>query len=192
MRSFWLLSTAALIVSAVPAQADQTRDALAEFAKCSAVTVVIERLQCYDNAAVAAKMALAAPPGAAQQQASVETDADGDDEGGGVLSWFGLSSGGKPARKAEEFGRPPARAEGPKEITEISSRITKITRNPLGGAIFTLENGQVWTQISGDTTEVRDLSPTEDGGVKIERSFFGSYSLVFDERKGLIKVRRTK
>jgi hypothetical protein len=187
MRSFWLLSATALIAIG-PARADQARDALAEFAKCSAVSAVIERLQCYDNAAAAAKMALAAPPGAAQQ-ASVQNDKE--DEGGGVLSWFGLSQE-KPATRPEDFGRPPARAEGPKEIEGISSRVTRIAHNGSGHAIFTLENGQVWSQVDGDSTEVRDAREGENLDVTIEKSMFGSYSLTFKERKGLIKVRRTK
>jgi hypothetical protein len=182
MRIFWLLSAAALTV--LPAQADPARDALSEFAKCSAVTVVIERLQCYDNAAVGARLALSAPP-AVQQQAAVETE----ESGGGVLSWFGLSDS-KPAKKAEDFGRPPPRADEPKEVTQIAGRVSKFSRTGLGRAIFTLDNGQVWTQIEGDTIEVRDAKPGDE--VTVEKAFFGSYSLVFKERKGLIKVRRTK
>lgn len=182
MRFFWVLSAA--VLSVVPAQADPAREALADFARCSGITSVIERLQCYDNAAVAAKMALAAPP-AAQQQAAVQTE----EEGGGMLSWFGLSDS-KPAKKAEDFGRPPPRADEPKEVTEISGRVSKFSRTGLGKAIFTLDNGQVWTQIEGDTIEVRDASPGDE--VTVEKAFFGSYSLVFKERKGLIKVRRTK
>jgi hypothetical protein len=183
MRFFWLVSAAALTV--LPAQADPAQDALSDFAKCSAIGAVIERLQCYDNAAVAAKMALAAPP-ATQQQASVETE---EESGGGVLSWFGLSDS-KPAKKAEDFGRPPPRADQPKEVTEISASVSKFSRTGLGRAVFTLDNGQVWTQIEGDTIEVRDAHPGDE--VTVEKAFFGSYSLIFKERKGLIKVRRTK
>ena len=187
MRTFWLLSAAALL-AVVPAKADQTRDALAEFAKCSSIGAVIERLQCYDNAAAAAKMALAAPPGAAQQ-ASVE--AESEDEGGGMLSWFGLGAS-KPVKRAADFGRPPQPVEGPKEITELSAHVTKMSRTALGRAIFTLDNGQVWTQVEGDNAEVRDISDGDNLSVTIEKAMFGSYSLTFAERKGLVKVRRTK
>lgn len=183
MRIFWLVSAALLIVA--PAHADQTREALSEFAKCSSIPSVIERLQCYDNAAVSAKMALALPP-SAQQQASIQTQ---EDEGGGVLSWFGLSDS-KPTKKPEDFGRPPPRADEPKEVTQISARVSKFSRTGLGRAIFTLDNGQVWTQIEGDSFEVRDAHDGDE--VTVEKAFFGSYSLVFKERKGLIKVRRTK
>jgi hypothetical protein len=187
MRIFWLVSAAVLTV--IPAQADPARDALSEFAKCSSITAVIERLQCYDNAAVAAKMALAAP--LAQQQAAVETEEE-EESSGGVLNWFGLSES-KPVKKAEDFGRPPPqRSDAPKEIQEISSRLAKFSRNARGGAVFTLENGQVWSQIEGDTTNVRDPREGEVLDVTVEKSFFGSYSLTFKQRNGLVKVRRTK
>ena len=116
MRIFWLVSAA--VLSVVPAQADPAREALSEFAKCSSVSAVIERLQCYDNAAVAAKMALAAPP-SAQQQASIQTEEE--ESSGGVLQWFGLSEN-KPVKKAEDFGRPPPRADEPKEVTNQEHR----------------------------------------------------------------------
>ncbi|MEQ1867695.1 MAG: hypothetical protein HOP13_08345 [Alphaproteobacteria bacterium] len=183
MRFFWLVS--AVVLTVLPAYADPSGEALSEFAKCSSISAVIERLQCYDNAAVAAKMALAAPP-SAQQQASVQT---GEEESGGVLQWFGLSDN-KSAKKAEDFGRPPPRADEPKEVTEIAASVSKFGRTSLGRAIFTLDNGQVWTQIEGDMTEVRDAKTGDE--VTVEKAFFGSYSLVFKERKGLIKVRRTK
>lgn len=184
MRIFWLVSAA--VLSVVPAQADPGREALSEFAKCSSVSAVIERLQCYDNAAVAAKMALAAPP-SAQQQASIQTEEE--ESSGGVLQWFGLSEN-KPVKKAEDFGRPPPRADEPKEVTKIAASVSKFSRTGLGRAIFKLDNGQVWTQIEGDTIEVKDAKPGDE--VTVEKAFFGSYSLIFKERKGLIKVRRTK
>ena len=183
MRIFWLVS--AVVLTAASAHADPAREALADFAKCSGITAVIERLQCYDNAAVAAKMALASPPGA-QQQAAVQTE---EEESGGVMQWFGLSDS-KPARKAEDFGRPPPPPDAPKEVTEIGARVSKFSRTALGRAIFTLDNGQVWTQIEGDSYEVRDAKPGDE--VTVEKAFMGSYSLIFKERKGLIKVRRTK
>jgi hypothetical protein len=180
VRIFWLVSAVALTV--FPAQASPARDALTAVSKCADIAAASERLQCYDNAAAAAKTLLASQP-AAQQQAGAEED------GGGVLAWFGLSET-KPVKKPEDFGRPPPRADEPKEITEISARVTKFSRTGLGRAVFTLDNGQVWTQVAGDTTEVRDAKSGDE--VTVEKAFMGSYSLIFKERKGLIKVRRTK
>lgn len=187
MRIFWLLATTALI--AVPAHADPARDALTRIAKCADIAGAVERLQCYDEAAAEAKTAMSAPAAAApQQQAAVEEK----DEGGGVLEWFGLESK-KPVTKPEEFGKPPAPvASGPKEITEISSDVLELAKNAYGRSVFVLSNGQVWKQIDGDTTEVRDPGKGELMKVTIEKGLFGSYSLSIDGRRGIVKVRRVK
>jgi len=187
MRTFWLLSAAVLI--AVPAQADPARDALSEIAKCAEIADAAERLKCFDAAVGGARSALAAPPPAQPpvQQAAVKTE---EEEEGGVLAWFGLS---KPATKPEEFGRPPQPvAEGPKEITEISASVLELAKNAYGRSLFVLDNGQVWKQIDGDQTDVRDVAKGETMKVTIEKAVFGSYALSIEGRRGIVKVRRVK
>lgn len=186
MRIFWLLATTALI--AVPAHADPARDTLAKVAKCADIAGAVERLQCYDEAAAEAKTAMSAPAAAMpQQQAAVEEKNEG-----GILEWFGLE-GKKPVTKPEEFGKPPAPvASGSKEITEISSDVLELAKNAYGRSVFILSNGQVWKQIDGDTTEVRDPGKGELMKVTIEKGLFGSYSLSIDGRRGIVKVRRVK
>lgn len=188
MRFFWLL--AAVVLAIAPAQADPARDALAKMAKCADIAAAIERLQCYDQAAAEAKTAMSAPAEAVPQQQV----ATAEEDEGGILSWFGLE-GKKPVTKPEEFGKPPApaaTASGPKEITEISSNVVELARNAYGRSIFILDNGQVWKQIDGDTTEVRDPSKGETMKVTIEKSLFGSFSLAIEGRRGIVKVRRVK
>lgn len=187
MRSFWLLS--AIVLTVAPAHADPARDALAKVAKCADVAAAIERLQCYDQAAAEAKTAISTPVEAVPQQQTAAAE-----EEGGILSWFGLE-GKKPVTKPEEFGKPPAApaaVAGPKEITEISSSVVELARNAYGRSIFILENGQVWKQIDGDSTEVRDPSKGEAMKVTIEKSLFGSFSLSIEGRRGIVKVRRVK
>ena len=59
--------------------------------------------------------------------------------------------------------------------------------------MFTLDNGQVWRQIDGDATQVRDtVTPTKKLSVTIEKSFLGSFILKINNRNGFIKVRRLK
>ena len=186
MRFFWLL--AAVVLVAAPAQADPAHDALAKVAKCADIAAAVERLQCYDTAAADAKTAMSAPVEAVPlQQASAEEDE------GGVLEWFGLGQK-KPVTKPEEFGKPPVpmAASGPKEITEISSSVVELAKNAYGRSIFILDNGQVWKQVDGDTTEVRDPSKGETMKVTIEKAVFGSFSLSIDGRRGIVKVRRIK
>ncbi|MDZ4868437.1 MAG: hypothetical protein SGI91_14045 [Alphaproteobacteria bacterium] len=186
MRFIWLL--AAAVVIAAPAQADPARDALAEVAKCSDIPAAADRLQCYDAAAEGAKTAMSAPVQApAQRQASAQP-AQQEEEGGGVLSWFGLE---RPVTKTEDFGKPPM-PTGPKEINQISATVLEFAKNPYGRSIFILDNGQVWKQIDGDQTDVRDPSKNETMKVAIETGMFGSYSLTIAGRTGMVKVRRVK
>lgn len=184
MRIFWLLSGIALF--SVPAQADPTRDALAEIAKCAEIATSAERLQCFDKAAAGAKTALSTPAPAPVQQAAVQPEAE---EEGGLLSWFGLS---RPVTKTEEFGKPPVPVAGPKEITEISASVLEFAKNAYGRSIFILDNGQVWKQIDGDQTEVADPKSDETMKVSIETAMFGSYALRVEGRRGIVKVRRIK
>lgn len=178
MRFFWLLAAAAVI--AAPAHANPARDALAEVAKCADIPVAADRLQCYDAAAQGAKTVMSAP---VERQAQSE-----EEEGGGVLSWFGLE---RPVTKTEDFGKPPV-PTGPKEIKEISATVIEFAKNAYGRSIFILDNGQVWRQIDGDSTEVRDPPKGETMKVSIETGMLGSYSLRVDGRRGIVKVRRVK
>jgi hypothetical protein len=187
MRLFWLLSAA--ILCSLPAHADPARDALSEVAKCGDIAAATERLACFDAAATAAKAALAAQP---VQEAAGRTDSEKES---GVLSWFGFSnSEDQPVTKPEEFGKPPVRiAAGPAGITEISADVMEFSKNALGRAIFMLDNGQVWRQIDGDTSEV--MYPKANGVMKVtvrEASFGGGYVLVIDGRTRTVKVRRLK
>lgn len=186
MRFFWLLAAAAVV--AAPAQADPARDALAQVAKCADIAAAVERLQCYDTAAQTAKTALNTPaPAPVQRQAAVQTE---EEDGGGVLEWFGLS---RPVTKTEDFGKPPEPVkEGPKEIKEISAGVLELAKNAYGRSIFILDNGQVWKQIDGDQTEVRDPSRDEQLKVTIGTGLFGSYTLKIEGRTGIVKVRRVK
>lgn len=183
MRFFWLLAAVTLV--SVPAHADPARDALAVIAKCTEIATSAERLQCFDTAAAGAKSALAAP---VQQTVAQTEQAPGEEEEGGVLSWFGLS---RPNTKPEDFGKPPVRT-GPKEISEISAGVVEFAKNAFGRSIFILDNGQVWKQIDGDTTEVKDPSRGEAMKVTIETGLMGSYSLRVEGRRGIVKVRRVK
>ena len=183
MRVFWLLSAVAL--TTIPAQAEPARDVLDAIAKCTEIATSAERLQCFDTAASGAKTALAAPV----QQTLAQTDqATAEEEEGGVLSWFGLS---RPNTKPEDFGKPKVRT-GPKEITELSAGVLEFAKNAHGRSIFILDNGQVWKQVDGDTTEVRDPSRGEAMKVTIETGLMGSYSLRVEGRRGIVKVRRVK
>lgn len=188
MRNFWLLSAATVLIS-LPAQADPARDALAQITKCADIANKAERLQCFDTAVGGAKAALATPePAPAPVQQAAAQPAEPEEEGG-ILKWFGLS---KPVTKPADFGKPPPEPTGPKEISEISANVLEFAKNVYGRSIFILDNGQVWKQVDGDTTEVRDPPAGETMKVTIETAFMGSYSLRVQGHTGIVKVRRIK
>ena len=62
---------------------------------------------------------------------------------------------------------------------------------PVGRLLVTLENGQVWRQIKGDTQQVRvDLERNQT--VDIEESSLGGYKLRLNEMRRTIRVERVR
>ena len=176
MRTAFLFALSLFVAS--PAHADATRDALAEIAKCADIADSSARLKCFDAAAPGAKSALA-------------TSAQQPKDKAGLLESFGFPRSQKPVLKAEDFGNPPSKP-GPEEITQITATVLEFAKTVRGKSVFILDNGQVWRQLDGDVTVVRDPPPGHTMKVTIETGFLGSYNLTIDGRNGLIKVRRLK
>jgi hypothetical protein len=170
-----LLAVFLLAFLAGPAHADAARDALAEIAKCADIAESSERLKCFDSAVPHARSALAAQP---------EPPAPKK----GFLEWFGFSKP-QPVQKAEDFGKPPA-PPGPEEITQITANVVEFAKTPYGKSIFILDNGQIWRQLDGDSTEVANPAPGKLMRVTVETGMLGSYNLTIEGRNGLVKVRR--
>jgi hypothetical protein len=172
---------AALLVSlslATMAHADPARDALAEVAKCADVADSTDRLKCFDRAAALAKSALAPSSQPAAEKRS-------------FLDWFGFSKPPSPPKTPEEYGKPAPAADAD-GISSISSNVLEYARTSRGLSVFILENGQIWRQLEGDTSVVRDPPPGQPMRVTIENGFLGSYNLTIEGRNGLIKVTRLK
>ena len=164
-----------LIFLAAPAQADSTRDALSEIAKCADIADSAERLKCFDAAVPRAKSALSEPVPQAKEK-------------GGILEWFGFSRP-KPT-KPEDFGK--VQQPGPEELAGVSGNVIELAYTVRGKAVFILDNSQVWKQIDADITQVRDPSPNERMRVRIEEGALGSYNLMIEGRTGIVKVTRLK
>jgi hypothetical protein len=178
-----------IVCGAGVAAASPARDAMTAVAKCTEIAGIDERLQCFDAAAASVRAVLA------DADRKAEVNRKQEEEGGGVLSWFGFSSDGPPVTKAEDFGISPAnntRPDAPKEITEISAQVIEFAKTPLGKSIFILDNGQVWRQLDSDQAEVYRRSSEGPMQVRIEKAAMGSYSLFIDGTKKLVKVRRLK
>lgn len=82
---------------------------------------------------------------------------------------FGLSQNRIVAREESAAG------VREKELSHITARVVRILRAPNGGAIFDLDNGQVWKQLEPDGT---DVFAKAGDSIEISRGFLGSYWLV--------------
>jgi hypothetical protein len=176
MRFFAAIFVSLLVIT--PALADPTRDALAEVARCADIADAADRLKCFDRAAALAKTALAPPSQPTAEKRS-------------FLDWFGFAKPPTPPKTAEEYGKPAPTSEA-EGITSITANVIEYARTPRGLSVFILENGQIWRQLEGDTSVVRDPAPGTPMKVTIENGFLGSYNLMIEGRHGLIKVTRLK
>jgi hypothetical protein len=145
---------------------------------CAGIADDRTRLACYDalwrdTAAQSSDMSITpAPPNSAAEapQAAAPAVDPMDD--------FGLSEAAKRARDP---------GKGEDANSSISGVVTTMRRQPAGELIVTLENGQVWTQISVDTRARVAVGDT----VTIRRAALGSYMLVTANRYAT-RVRRVK
>lgn len=185
MRNFptrTLVAATIVLFAAGAARADEARDALGDFVKCAEVADPAKRLECFDRAAVRGKAALTTPvPSAQSAQPAKEKS---------LLEWFGFSKP-NPVTKPEEFGKPTPEP-GPNEVTQIADSVLEFGKTARGKALFILENGQVWRQIDGDSTDVWAPAPGARMKVTITTGIFGSYNLTIEGRKDLIKVNRLR
>lgn len=65
-------------------------------------------------------------------------------------------------------------AAGVKELSHITAHVVRIVQAPHKGAIFDLDNGQVWKQLDSD---LADVTTNAGDSVEISRGFLGSYWL---------------
>ena len=161
-----VLATVALPVSAQPLQAQLSR--------CVAIPGVLQRLACYDSVArgagvvappVAAAPAYRAPPPPAPVASYVPPAA-------------GLGSERVQQAPQVAAARPPQ---------ALTAKVTKVTFDPHGRFTMTLEDGQVWRQVAGDETILRDPRVQS---VRISRGALGSYDLTVIGRNASYKVTR--
>jgi len=165
LRPPWaLLPLAFAVLAAQAASSDAPQ-------RCSEIGDDLARLGCYDaifrkpaaSAASTAAPAAAAASAATSVAASPETD-------------FGLTEAAKRARDPQQ------------EILEsITGTVTAVGRRPAGELIVTLENGQVWTQV---TVDQRARVAAGDM-VTIRKAALGSHLLETQGRYAT-RVRRVK
>jgi hypothetical protein len=97
-----------------------------------------------------------------------------------------------PAAPVPQFGRkPPPRAAIPDNADHLTAQMQSYTFDKLGWFTVTLDNGQVWNQVHGDTTYARNWKKSAASyQVRVSHGFLGSYSLQVQGLPGLYKVIR--
>jgi hypothetical protein len=114
-------------------------------------------------------------------------------------SWFGKDTPQKSSTNPSDFGAEalpqqrtasadPAR---PARLDELRANVTAVAFNPNGRFTVTLDNGQIWKQLDGDTGTARFKNKGSDV-VTISRGLLGSYNLVVEGRSALFKVKRVQ
>jgi biotin carboxyl carrier protein len=157
MNRWVILAALAVLLSAAglsPARAaERTTDALLA---CADESDDAERLRCFDAVVVSLRKAPAPVAPAAAVAAAPAPAA--------------------PAPTAEQkFGaRGDIKPDKHEVLSELTGTVTALGTKPRGELIVTLDNGQVWAEI---TTSSKIKLKTGDT-VKIERGALGSYSLV--------------
>lgn len=179
-----LPAAAVLSLLACAASADPKDDVLGAMVKCADTSGGAARLKCFDEASPALR-ALYAAPGVAGAAAQAQRMQD-----------FGAPK--PPQTTAAEFGNEtlpkPAGVNDAarKEMNEIEARVVEFAITPLGKAIVTLDNGQIWRQMDGDTATLRFKKNAADNTVAIRRGALGSYSMIVNKHGALAKVERAK
>lgn len=93
------------------------------------------------------------------------------------------------APPAPAFGLPPPPAPAAAQ-DEVVSRLSAYRFNSAGGLIVSLENGQTWRQIDGDTAIARLRGPAGKYVATIKHGFFRSYNLTIRTVPGLFRMQR--
>jgi hypothetical protein len=165
-----------MAAGALAAVAEAAPDLQTMIGQCAATPDGKERLACYDAIAqrlgtghAPATTAAAPVPAAAPPPAAVQRQPEAQ---------FGAESLKKEARAGQ-----------PQQLDEIHGAIAKLTFSPTGRAIVSLDNGQVWRQVEGDSDRFKGKQGEK---ATIARAILGSYSLTVEGRNQLIKVQRVR
>lgn len=150
----------------------------AQLAHCVRITGLLQRLACYDGVVKDAGITVPAStrPAPASPYASVQAaPVPVPMMAAPALASAAPVNAAPPA--ASSFGSeslPRARMPPKGSARAITADVASLTFDGTGHFTVTLDNGQVWRQLSGDMSILRQ---TQVSSVHIARSVFGSYDL---------------
>jgi hypothetical protein len=164
-------ATSALAQDSLPAQ----------LTKCLEIPGVLQRLACYDRVAHSVAPAYGArTPGTAVERPVLRTPpplAYAAPPTAVIAPATGLGSERLP------------RAASDRRASEMVAGVASITFDPRGHFTVTLDNGQVWRQLEGDTGVLQKAGIST---VRISRGALGSYDLNVEGRNATYRVMRLR
>lgn len=176
-----LAAAAPVAFGAAVAQSDQNAAADAAIA-CLDIEDTQARLACLEGAAQELKATRVrretAEESAAADAAAAPVVADGASEED-LFGAEALASTKKAVREKDQ-------------TTRLNSKVVEFRVNQLGDITAVLENGQVWRQLSSDSTVIRLPGNSKVFTVTIKRGPLGNYIMKINELKRTIRVRRIK
>ena len=177
-----LLASAPLSISAALAQGDQNAAADAAIA-CLDIEDVEARLACLEAAAKELKATRVRRETAEESAAADAMTAPViAAEGASEEDLFGAESLASTRKAVREKDR----------TARLNSKVVEFRVNQLGDITATLENGQVWRQLAGDSTVISLPNKDKVYTVSIKRGPMGNYMMKINEMKRSIRVRRIK
>lgn len=102
---------------------------------------------------------------------------------------FGLTRTPRPVRREQDFG---ARAPEDTGITTISAQITDVKLAFKTANRIELDNGQIWQQLSSDSTRVKTFRSNTTYTATIKKAALGSFRMTIEPMGRTIRVKRLK
>lgn len=185
---------AALVLSAPAIAQSVSQQSVEATIACMSISDNDERLACLDAAAAQLSGELDASEAAVVESKEQE------------MRDFGLAAKPAPAEPAQtpvvalqtedEFGAESVeskrREKENRQLKKIDATITDVAVNRRGKVTLTLDNGQVWRQLSADSTKLFLSGRNKTYTATIKRGLIGSYMLRINEKNKSIRVQRVK
>lgn len=179
---FAFAAAAPLLTGAALAQSDQNAAADAAIA-CLDIEGVEARLSCLEAAAQELKATRVRRETAEESVAADTAPAPVvAAEGASEEDLFGAEALASTKKEKREKNR----------TNRLTSKVVEFRVNQVGDITAVLENGQVWRQLSSDSTVVRLPRKDKVYTVSIKRGPLGNYMMTVNELKRTIRVRRIK
>ena len=215
MKSYKSLAVSAVLVGgvAMPAFAQDLREASENVVACQTIEDNLEKLSCFENAATALSAVLSAPVETAEvapapapiEQAAVQSPQAPTPAATEATAPVQMATAETAPETAEQPEGPPRRRLLPSWVPTVSlsigggdaveepdyfeTEVTRIQRNKLGRHFFTTSDGQVWRQIQIEEIRAPKSLPAD---ATIRQTLSGSIRLEIEDNGRSYPVNRVE